>query len=229
MKLKNIMLAGAMAIALTGTAQAQVAVPNTFADGQPAVAAEVNANFSALATAINDLADRVTALESGAGDTGSTGVPGVYRIVSTQTELFGQNMVEAGYAELNGYVLTGRLVMNSGGTWSLEGNEFEHRLAGIGDVQFDVDPDTQNVTRFGSQELLIQMSPLAVNLSGTWAQGGDGNRTVTLSIGEDEILDFRTSVTGEIMLAPNLARENEGGFQGGQAGVVIAIKLSNQP
>ena len=33
--------------------QAQVTIPNTFTDGDPALASEVNANFQALASAVN--------------------------------------------------------------------------------------------------------------------------------------------------------------------------------
>ena len=39
-------------------------VPHTFVAGQPALAAEVNANFSAVETAVNDNDTRITALEA---------------------------------------------------------------------------------------------------------------------------------------------------------------------
>lgn len=219
MNLKHIMLAGAMAFALAGTAQGQVSVPNTFTDGTPAVAADVNANFSALADAINDLAGRVDALENDSGGA-AAGVPGVYRLVSTQSEFFGQNNQTVGYAEINAYVLQGQLEILSDGTWTLTGSEFEHRLGGIGDLSYDGE-DPPN--RLGSQLLEIQMSPEAVTLSGTWTQN---DAIVTFTIGSDEILDFRVSLGGEVLLSANLARESDG-FQSGQAGVVIAIKLAN--
>ncbi len=43
------------AILFSYSANAQLTIPNTFAAGTPAVAAEVNANFDAVATAVNDL------------------------------------------------------------------------------------------------------------------------------------------------------------------------------
>jgi hypothetical protein len=49
-----------------GNALAQTTVPHTFAAGTAARAAEVNANFEALATAIDALAARVDKLEGGA-------------------------------------------------------------------------------------------------------------------------------------------------------------------
>jgi hypothetical protein len=48
---------------LSAAAHAQVTVPNTFQPASPAKASEVNANFTALATAINSLATRVAKLE----------------------------------------------------------------------------------------------------------------------------------------------------------------------
>ena len=45
---------GANLISYGASAQ-DLSIPNTFAAGTPAVAAEVNANFDAVATAVNDL------------------------------------------------------------------------------------------------------------------------------------------------------------------------------
>jgi hypothetical protein len=51
---------------LSGLALA-ASVPNTFTANTPAVAAGVNANFTALVAALTDLEDRVTTLEHGGG------------------------------------------------------------------------------------------------------------------------------------------------------------------
>jgi len=40
-------------VSAASSAQAQVTIPNTFSDGTPALASEVNANFQALASAVN--------------------------------------------------------------------------------------------------------------------------------------------------------------------------------
>jgi hypothetical protein len=67
-------------LALSGGALAQTTVPNTFAAGTPAKAAAVNANFQALATAIDKVAASVTPGPAGptgaVGATGSMGPPG---------------------------------------------------------------------------------------------------------------------------------------------------------
>jgi uncharacterized coiled-coil protein SlyX len=57
--------AALLALLATGTAQgAALAVPHSFSAGTPAVAAEVNANFDAVQTTINDNFTRIAALES---------------------------------------------------------------------------------------------------------------------------------------------------------------------
>ncbi|MEJ0037856.1 MAG: hypothetical protein WDO68_17575 [Gammaproteobacteria bacterium] len=60
------------------TAMSQTTVPNTFTVGTPAKAAEVNADFQALATAIDALATRVGKLEGGA--TVDTDIVGTYKV-----------------------------------------------------------------------------------------------------------------------------------------------------
>ncbi len=63
----TLTVAGAALLALltTGIAQgAALAVPNNFTAGSPAVAAEVNANFDAVQTVVNDNASRIATLES---------------------------------------------------------------------------------------------------------------------------------------------------------------------
>lgn len=53
-----------MLLASTGAMASEVTVPNTFQSGAVAVAAEVNGNFTAVATGVNDNDARITALET---------------------------------------------------------------------------------------------------------------------------------------------------------------------
>ena len=57
----------AMLVSLSAHSQVDQASLNSFEDGTPAVAAEVNANFQALLDGINSLADRVATLEAASG------------------------------------------------------------------------------------------------------------------------------------------------------------------
>ena len=59
---RQIIAALALGLCVIGPVTAgNVTIPNTFSSGTPAVAAEVNANFSALATAVNDNDGRINA------------------------------------------------------------------------------------------------------------------------------------------------------------------------
>lgn len=89
----NIAAIVSLLVLCGGVAQAgQVGVMNTFSSGSPAVAADVNANFDAQTTAINDNDTRIAALEAAlanlTGDQCATGsVSGQYKVVTQETML----------------------------------------------------------------------------------------------------------------------------------------------
>ncbi len=94
---------------LSTLAQAQtVTVPNTFSAGAPARAAEVNANFGALAGAINALSARVSKLE---GQISAADMVGTYALKGLQVELAGG----AG-THVASYVYNGTLSLRADGT-----------------------------------------------------------------------------------------------------------------
>ena len=70
-------------LAIAPAAWAQTTVPHTFAAGSPAKAGEVNANFQALAAAINSLAARLDRAE---GKLTAADIVGTYRFQGLQTE-----------------------------------------------------------------------------------------------------------------------------------------------
>ena len=51
--LRSTLLLLVLLLSAASSVQAQVTIPNTFSDGTPALASEVNANFQALASAVN--------------------------------------------------------------------------------------------------------------------------------------------------------------------------------
>lgn len=187
---------------------AETEVPHVFTPGEPASAAQVNENFASLATAINDLAAQIAALETPAGTPG--GVVGTYKVVSTQTEFFGQNLVEGGYAEHNAFVAEAELQIRIDGTFSLNISEFEHRLASIGD---DV-----------LQKLQIKNAPTTESMNGTWSKTGP---VVTLTVGTEELVRVVASLSGEVLLKANNELSVEGNYRGGQAGIFVGVKVSN--
>jgi len=77
----TIAIAAALGIASGIAHSGDVTIPNTFVAGAPAKAADVNANFSAVATAVNGTAADVTALQTAvkaipAGPQGAAGAQG---------------------------------------------------------------------------------------------------------------------------------------------------------
>ena len=63
--MRRILLSLSLLLTVSLSANAQtVSVPNTFADGTPALASEVNANFDALESAVNSHDTRITAAQS---------------------------------------------------------------------------------------------------------------------------------------------------------------------
>ncbi|GCL64252.1 hypothetical protein [Pseudaquabacterium pictum] len=104
----------AISLTLAGAASAQVTVPNTFVAGAPARAADVNANFQALATAINSLAARVAKTE---GQLVAADLAGSYTLSRFQTEMgTGTN---SGWVA--SYVSGGTLTLAANGSATLSG------------------------------------------------------------------------------------------------------------
>ena len=79
MKIKKIKFPiGIVALMFSGAALGQTQVPNDFTAGTPARAAEVNANFDALETAIDQNASDIQSIPAGPqGDPGPTGPQGL--------------------------------------------------------------------------------------------------------------------------------------------------------
>ena len=78
------MIAAVLLLGL-GTAHA-ASVPNTFTAGSPARAADVNANFAALVTAVTTLENKVAALEAANGPLTTADVVGSYHLMGIRTK-----------------------------------------------------------------------------------------------------------------------------------------------
>ena len=122
--LKALMIAG-IASTSASTALAQTTVPNTFTAGTTASASQVNANFAALANAINNLATRVDALEAGPSVTVNDLVGKTYCITTIGT-ISGQ---ATNFARFSSYVSKATLMITSTSQASFTGVEdHEHEL-----------------------------------------------------------------------------------------------------
>ena len=110
-----IFLAGAMA---PNVIAGPVTIPNTFTAGTPARAAEVNANFTAVATAVNDNDARVKTLETSAAKPDVA--PGGNLLLGPSTPTSG-NVVKDGVRFLHDYGLGSTFLGRGAGNFRLSG------------------------------------------------------------------------------------------------------------
>jgi len=110
--MRNTLVAFLVALA-TPCVFADASVPNTFSPGAPARAADVNANFSALVSAINAVGARVSKLE---GQITQADLAGTYSIQRFQTEMSG----DPG-SHIAVYVAGGSVTLVADGTGSFVG------------------------------------------------------------------------------------------------------------
>jgi hypothetical protein len=81
---KTIFACAALTMCLQG--HASTTVPNTFSSGQPASASQVNANFTTLTTAIDNLASRLDKVE-GSQHVTEFDIPGTYNLMMLDTQV----------------------------------------------------------------------------------------------------------------------------------------------
>lgn len=111
----RILIVAAALFAVSSAPSAQTRLPNTFAPGQPAKAAEVNENFEALARAIDSLRIRVARLEALSTATGAV-ITGDYSFVGLVPSLRAKPGESAAIS--HGSVTDGSVSLQANGTYS---------------------------------------------------------------------------------------------------------------
>lgn len=152
-----------LVLSVAGVAVYAVTTPNTFVAGQPAVASQVNANFSALVTAINNIEARLDALE---GTLTEALIPGIYQFKGV--ELLFHKPAGATFVEFEHGVQDFIVTLNSDKTLTVTGGSEKGSL-------FNFDYATG-----GASSLQVFNNP-ATNppLTGTWSLSG---RTLTFVV-----------------------------------------------
>ena len=178
--MKNVLLTAG--IILTGyiplpyAAEIDDSSMNTFTDGTPALADEVNSNFEVLVDAVNSLGERLASLESSSEVSNS--------ISGSTYQLNEIGIINRGdganYSSTANLTQQYTVTFSSNGTFQLSGTESEAEL----------NTDNNELT------LLIQDDP--VTLSGTWSQSGS-----TVSTSED--FSFTVSGDGRILVLTEFA------------------------
>lgn len=193
---KHMILAGAVATVFAGSAvAAEVGQVTTFTSGTPAVAAEVNANFQALISAINDNNSRIATLE--AAQAASDSVSGRYyklrdmgwimaahRVGQTQDMPVGDYSVQDGFARIGFYHGNLDIHFNANGTFTLTGADFDAEM-------------------FVNSSSEIGAVAADVSETGTWVQDGhDVTLTFTAEQGQEpEVFPLTASKGAQILNA----------------------------
>lgn len=213
--MRNLFLAVGFLV-LSNTASAQTTVPNTFTAGSPAKAAEVNANFQALVTAINSLGARVDSVSTRVdsvtarvgkleGTLTATDVAGTYALYGLQTDVIPSAVsgMNEGQMEAISYSGTAILTATStlGGTLTLSTTESTNALRWL------FEPfgggNTPTGAPLGKLTLNRTFTGTPGSTPGTWTFAADG--TLTLSTG-----GTWSGVAGGRLFVTSISRSSDG-------------------
>ena len=216
--MKKVILTGlTTAILSTGAFAGQVTAgtdTTTFSSNTAAVASEVNGNFNALITAINDNNTRVAALEAQVAALQSKDVSGktyLYRDLglifaahrygtSTAFDSTGADAVPDGYARTGYYMGEYTVTFNADHTLTMSGQDT--------DVEMAVN---------AASEVSQQQTPASG--TGTWTQSGN---TLTIDLGDGpvnfEVLPGAQMIAGYTNSAPTVTFDYNDGTSGGSGG-----------
>ena len=179
---------------LVFSASVNAQVPHTFTDGTTALAAQVNANFSALVEQIQDLQDQVNALQSQSNSGSVVGTWDIYEIRSASFENSTNGRI------INGGGGVGTVTFNSNGTFSASSTTVEPRLEFI----VAIPPGTNTI------QSTITTPNDSESDSGTYTVSGS-NIILTDAEGQSTIV-----FSGGVLVASNI--------ENGQVSLTIGIK-----
>jgi hypothetical protein len=158
MKYQRTFIIFALALASFGANAQSVAVPFTFQSGQPARAADVNANFATLVAAVNSLSAK---LDKTSSFPGAADIPGTYKIVGTKTIL--RNLT----SEVKS--ITGSLVLSSDNTASVTTTETGY-TNGTGIVESTPTSTSNSIASWAVTNGALNIT--ANGITTTWLSGG---------------------------------------------------------
>lgn len=198
--------------------QANVA---TFNAGETASAEDVNGNFAALISAINDNASRIAALEAGGGTGGSisNSVAGHTYFVFSLSQIHRANTNtgdQRNYQSVGHNVASGTITFGLDGTATVSFSENETELGLFSGFVETPDPVIileGNLNQFGPNPF-----------SGTPSFTQDGE-TVEVVLGPDDSLVTKVSADGMIMTNADLAVFTEQGFNGSESAIFVGIRI----
>lgn len=186
------LLTGILLLGLSAAVFAQTTVPTRFISGTPAKAAEVNANFQALATAIDNLALRINRLE---GVVSAADLAGTYALA-------GLHVSTAAYAtsfETSHDNTNGTVVLNPDKTFTLSVTNSGSTTRTAFNLAAPTPGGDRAVTNLGTT---ISPSPKTESGAGTWDLSGD-KLILTFPGPNPDLLTFTMSAGASMFVSSN--------------------------
>jgi len=168
----------AVMFSLSATAQ----VPFTFSAGQPAVADEVNANFTALVAQIQALQTQLDALQNYAGPPSTQTIPGTYAFIELAVDV---DQISANNFSVAGESSTGTAVFNADGTGSVNSSDGYRQLSFLTQSLMVRSSDGNGTTPINSTSVQLTNSPSSDAGNFTWTYSGN-----VLTVNSDTVLQF---------------------------------------
>jgi len=201
--IKTMMAAGII-LGLQSAYAAPLTIPNTFTANSPAVAADVNANFTATATAVNDIEARLAALEV-VTDTNINVNPfqkmaGNWAMVSS---LFGSRLGGQNFVEVYRDTQSGTMIINADGTFSVSFSHGVNMLIGLTNIGVPFTDQLGNVITIFDQDVQYPLDPfLPSTATGTITNTGNNSFSAVIPVGPGVFLSFDgfVSQNGQVII-----------------------------
>jgi len=212
--MKNLiktMIAAGMILGLQSAYAAPLTIPNTFTANSPAVAADVNTNFAAAKTAVDDNDARIAALDARIAalevvtDTNINVNPfqkmaGNWAMVSS---LFGSRLGGSNFVEVYRDTQSGTAIINADGTFSVSFSHGVNMLIGLTNIGvqfFDLNgiPHTSY-----DQDVQYPLDPfLPSTATGTITNTGNNSFSAVIPVGPGVFLSFDgfVSQNGQVII-----------------------------
>ncbi len=220
---KTIFLVAAISLGSTLSFAGEVGSTTTFASGTPALASEVNGNFTALISAINDNATRIAALEAAAPDNSVAG--STYQVHTINSSVAAGSGANGG-PNNNGYESGGGndFVNISVGSlasvfvFAADGFSFSDTVEAGADQEFEVNVPFNKFTDFSDNPL--------ENVSATYSQTGSSITVTFPAEGQDpeEVLQLTVSEDGSLIFGAVVEKGSET-FNDGSAGETSFVEM----
>ena len=218
-KLIKMMMTIVLTLVVQSVYAAPLTIPNTFTANSPAIAADVNANFSATAAAVNDIEARLAALEAVTDTNNSVNTlqkaAGNWAIISNTFDSVkpGRNFVE-----IRREVSYGTMTINANGSFSLSFTGGNDLTVGLKNIEFPfVDPYGNTIMLYDQDVQYVDIASTLSTVTGTFT--ATGNSIIANIPAANMNLNGFISQNGQVMVM----KGDNGGPNGNSLLIMVKI------